>query len=175
MTSLTATDRNRIAAMKARLERTPTLGAGEQGGAVKALENVLTSLGFKPGAVDVDFTTRTAGELKQFQSAVGLAPTGTLDAKTVAQLEKALARMRSNADAVTLGEKSQQVALTEKQLARLGYRVGTSDGVADRALGKAIQAFKKDQANLKDSSATLGARGQEILAKEAAALRHAPL
>jgi peptidoglycan hydrolase-like protein with peptidoglycan-binding domain len=175
MTSLTATDRNRIAAMKARLERTPTLGAGEQGGAVKALENVLTSLGFKPGAVDVDFTTRTAGELKQFQSAVGLAPTGTLDSKTVAQLEKALARMRSNADAVTLGEKSQQVALTEKQLARLGYRVGTSDGVADRALGKAIQAFKKDQANLKDSSATLGARGQEILAKEAAALRHAPL
>jgi len=161
--------------MKARLDRTQTLGAGGQGGAVKALENVLSSLGFKPGAVDVDFTTKTASELQQFQAAVGLEATGTLDAKTLAQLEKALARVRANPDAVTLGEKNAQVALTQKQLARLGYRVASSNGVADRSLGRAIQAFKKDQSNIKDDSTTLGARGQEILGKEVAALRHAPL
>lgn len=174
MTTLTTLDQNRLAAMKARLDRTQTLGAGGQGGAVRALENVLSTLGFKPGAVDTDFSTTTAEELKQFQAAVGLEATGTLDAKTLTQLKAALARFRGDPAAVLQGTKSDRNALTEKQLARLGYRVGKADGVADRALGKAIQAFKKDQANLTDSSAVLAARGQEVLAKEAANLRHAP-
>jgi peptidoglycan hydrolase-like protein with peptidoglycan-binding domain len=160
--------------MKARLDRTQTLGQGEQGAAVRALENVLSSLGFKPGAVDTDFSSKTAAELKQFQAAVGLEATGTLDAKTLKQLKAALASVRSSPETVQAGTKSERNALTEKQLARLGYRVGKADGVADRALGKAIQAFKKDQANISDTSAALGERGQQVLAKETANLRHAP-
>src|SRR5690606_13487978 len=121
-----------------------------------------------------DFSTKTASELKQFQAAVGLSATGTLDAKTLGELKKALSRVRTSPDGVVLGSKSARTALTEKQLARLGYRVGKADGVADRALARAIQAFKKDQPNLTDSSGALGAKGQQVLAKESAALRHAP-
>lgn len=159
--------------MKARLDRTSTLGSGDQGGAVRALENVLTSIGFKPGTVDTDFSTATASELKQFQAAVGLQATGVLDIKTLNQLKAALARVRSSPETVALGTKSERNALTEKQLARLGYRVGKADGVADGALGKAIQAFKQDQSNIKDSSSALGTKGQQVLAKESAGLKHA--
>lgn len=173
MTTLTPVDQNRLAAMKARLDRTQTLGSGDQGAAVRALENVLSSIGFKPGVIDTDFSAKTAAELKQFQAAVGIPATGTLDPKTLTQLEAALARVRSSPEAVSLGTRSDRNALTEKQLARLGYRVGKADGVADRALGRAIQAFKKDQANLSDASPALGVRGQQVLAQEAAGLRHA--
>ena len=171
--TLTKVDQNRLTAMKARLDRTQTLGEGGQGGAVRALENVLASLGYKPGTIDTDFSSATAAELKQFQAAVGLEATGTLDAKTLNQLKAALGRVRNAPEDVQLGTKSDRNALTERQLARLGYRVGKADGVADKALGKAIQAFKRDQANITDSSAALGARGQEILAKESVNLRHA--
>lgn len=175
MTPLTSVDRNRLASMQARLERTQTLGEGNQGGAVRALENVLTSLGFKPGTADTEFGKSTTDQLKQFQGAVGLEATGVLDAQTLKKLEGALTRRRASPDAVTQGSKGAQVALTEKQLARLGYRVGTADGVADRALSEAIQAFKKDQPELKNTSSTLGQRGQAALKKEAAGLAHAPL
>jgi peptidoglycan hydrolase-like protein with peptidoglycan-binding domain len=173
--TLTQVDQNRLTAMKARLDRTQTLGEGGQGGAVRALENVLASLGYKPGTIDTDFSAATAAELKQFQAAVGLEATGTLDAKTLNQLKAALSRVRNAPEDVQLGTKSDRNALTERQLARLGYRVGKADGVADKALGKAIQAFKRDQANITDSSAALGARGQQILAKESANLHHAAL
>ncbi len=173
MPPLTTVDQNRLAAMKARLDRTQTLGSGDQGTAVRALEKVLSSIGFKPGAVDTDFSTTTASELKQFQAAVGLPATGALDSKTLTQLKSALARVRSSPETVALGTKSTRNALTEKQLARLGYRVGKADGVADRSLGKAIQAFKADQANIKDSSSALGTRGQQVLAAESAKFNHA--
>lgn len=161
--------------MKQRLASTSTLGAGDQGGAVKALEGVLSSIGFKPGTVDAAFTAPTGRALKEFQTAVGLPVTGELDTKTLTQLSGALARLRKTPGGVVLGVKSEATARSERQLARLGYRVGTADGVADRALGKAIQAFKKDQANIKDSSSELGVKAQAVLSKETKALSHAPL
>lgn len=175
MPTLTTVDQNRLTALKARLDRSKTLGLGGQGTAVRALESVLSSIGFKPGTVDTNFSTATAAELKQFQAAVGLTATGVLDKKTLAQLKSTLARVRSSPETVALGTKGVRNALTEKQLARLGYRVGQSDGVADVALGKAVQAFKKDQANITDSSSALGTKGQQVLAQESAGLNHAAL
>lgn len=174
-TTLTPVDQRRLSNMQQRLDRTTTLGAGDQGGAVKALEGVLSTIGFKPGTADVSFTAQTARALKQFQTAVGLTATGELDARTLKHLSSALTRARTTPGGVTLGAKSEATARAERQLAALGYRVGTADGIADRELGKAIQAFKKDQRDLTDDTTVLAPAGQQVLAQESAALRHAPL
>jgi peptidoglycan hydrolase-like protein with peptidoglycan-binding domain len=176
MTSpLTSTDRSRITSMKARLERTQTLGSGDQGGAVRALEGVLTTLGYKPGTVDTDFTTQTRGTLARFQAAVGLPATGELNPKTLTQLAAALTRVRQSPGAVTLGLKSEATAKAERQLAKLGYSVGTSDGIADEQLGAAIRAFKQDQSGKAGGSSSLGTKGLQTLASESSRLNHAAL
>lgn len=95
--------------------------------AERQTRSVLSNLGFKPGTIDTDFSSRTADELKQFQAAVGLEPTGVLDAKTLSQLKSALARVRNSPEAVQLGTKSERNALTESS--SLGWATGL--GVAD--------------------------------------------
>lgn len=64
---------------------------------------------------------------------MGLELTGVLDTKTLAQLKAALTRIRTSPEAVALGTKSARYALTEKQLARLGSRVGTAEAQGERA------------------------------------------
>lgn len=173
VSKLTADDRRRFTSMQDRLARTTTLGAGDHGGAVRALENVLTSLGFAPGAVDADFTRATGKTLATFQQAVGLQPTGTLDTKTLGQLEAALSRKRAFPGGVTLGQQGEAVARAERQLNRLGYTTGPLDGVANRALGQAISAFKADQPELLDKRKLLAGPGQAALSAAASGLRHA--
>jgi len=174
MPGLTATDRHRFQVLDARLERTQTLAAGDTGAAVRALENVLVSLGFTPGTPDTSFEARTRGTLKNFQSSMGLEPTGTLDRKTLEALQKALEGKRTFAGGVVRGQKGDAVARAERQLDRLGYDVGTKDGIADLALSKAITAFKADQGEFDNGAGLLSAKGLEVLGAESKAVRHDP-
>ena len=174
MAGLSATDTNRLRLIDARLERTGTFGTGDTGGAIRALENVLSTLGFTPGTVDGTFDARTRGTLKNFQAAMGLEPTGEVDAKTLAELKRALTGLRALPEGVRRGQKGDDIARAERQLSRLGYDVGTKDGIADGALGEAIVAFKKDQGEFENQAPVLSRAGLGVLDGEAKALQHAP-
>lgn len=171
--SLTAVDQRRFSTLSARLER-GELGVGANGGAVKALESVLTTLGFTPGTVDTSFDARTQGTLKNFQSSMGLKATGTLDVKTLDALKRALTAKRADPSLLQRGQKSDAIARAERQLAALGYDVGAKDGIADASFARAVKGFKADQPTIKSTTGRIGADGLEVLAKEAGALRHAP-
>ncbi len=169
--TLTSADARRFTSMSNRLDRTPSVGVGDSGGAVGALESVLQALGY-PAEVDTDFTAATAATVKSFQTAVGLDPTGELDLQTMAKLKGALVRLRNNPTAVTLGEKSAETARVEHQLAELGYRSGRADGIADGRLAHAIKAFERDQAEFNKPRQMLGEEGQAVLRREVGRLNH---
>src|SRR5690606_4095769 len=119
--TLTSLDKNRLDRLAARLERTGTLENGDSGAAVRALENVLTTLGFTPGTVDGTFDQRTRGTLKRFQASMGLEATGALDTKTLRALRTARTGLRELPGGVRSGQKGDAIARAERQLARLGY------------------------------------------------------
>lgn len=172
--SLTSLDRNRLDRLAARLDRSDTLQAGDTGVAVQALENILSTLGFTPGTVDGNFDARTRGTLKNFQASMGLEATGALDKRTLTALRTALTGLRELPGAVRRGQKGDDIARAERQLARLGYDVGARDGIADAQLGSAIVAFKEDQGNFDNQAPLLSLEGLSVLDRESDALRHAP-
>ena len=53
---------------------------------VEAVQEALTKRGFKPGRIDGAMGSRTRKALREFQSSVGLPPTGKIDAATIAAL-----------------------------------------------------------------------------------------
>ena len=54
---------------------------------VEAVQEALTERGFQPGRIDGAMGSRTRRALREFQSSVGLPPTGKIDAATIAALE----------------------------------------------------------------------------------------
>jgi carboxyl-terminal processing protease len=57
---------------------------------VKNMQIMLRGIGYAPDRQDGYFSTRTAEELKKFQSSAGLEKTGQLDEATIEQLERAV-------------------------------------------------------------------------------------
>jgi peptidoglycan hydrolase-like protein with peptidoglycan-binding domain len=64
-----------------------------------AVQQTLALAGFWEGPVDGEWTPALTKALKEFQTALGVKPTGTVDAATVAALEKALAEAGSTSTA----------------------------------------------------------------------------
>lgn len=172
---LSAADLRRFETIKARLERTAEpIASGDRGGAVRALESLLSSLGFTPGAADGQFDPQLRGTVKNFQAAMGLPQTGELDAKTFGALRTAVRSERSLEGVISRGQKGDDIARVERQLDRLGYDVGAKDGISDGQLGDAIVAFKRDQGEFDNTLPLLSLGGQEVLTREARGLMHAP-
>ncbi len=143
---------------------------------LKRAEAQLKLAGFSPGAVDGVVTPAFTKSLTEFQSAWGLPPSGQLDAATTAKLQHTADRIKAHRKDgfVSVGEKSKDVRVIENRLRALGYDAGKADGVYDRSLGKAVLAFRKDQRDVADGLEGLGKQARSSLAKEVAALRHAP-
>src|SRR4051812_41058993 len=169
--ALTSADRTRLERISARLQRTGDLQSGDSGPAVRAVESVLSSLGFTPGPDDAQFDGTTRGTLKNFQAAMGLTPSGALDRPTLGAMRDALGRMREAPSAIRRGQKSDEIAKAEAQLKLLGYDPGSKDGISDAKLAKAIAAFKRDQGQ-RGPGGALSEKGQAALSREAAGLRH---
>ena len=64
----------------------PTIRRGDNGDAVKLLQQILTDFGFKPGKVDGDFGAKTEDALKEFQRLFGLEADGIAGHRTWAML-----------------------------------------------------------------------------------------
>ena len=64
-----------------------------------AVQQTLKLAGFWDGPVDGQWTSALTESLKDFQTELGVKPTGTVDAATVAALEKAIAKGRSRPSA----------------------------------------------------------------------------
>lgn len=67
------------------------LSLGDRGEAVRALQQDLTALGYRPGKADGVFGAGTLRALIAFQFEHGLAPTGLADAETMAAIDAAKA------------------------------------------------------------------------------------
>ena len=72
-----------------------TLKQGDSGDQVKQLQQALTTLGLKPGAVDGSFGATTANAVGEFQRAHQLADDGVVGPATVAAINAALAAQPS--------------------------------------------------------------------------------
>jgi predicted chitinase len=142
---------------------------------VSRAEAQLTRLGFTPGRVDGRATAAFASALKEFQAAWELPTTGLLDPATLTKLQHTADRhARADGRVVSIGEKSKNILEDERRLARLGYDVGRADGVFSRQTAAAVVAFRADQPELADGARFIGAGTRTVLAREAAALSHAP-
>jgi murein L,D-transpeptidase YcbB/YkuD len=69
-----------------------------------AVQQTLKLAGFWDGPVDGVWTPELTEALKDFQSALGVEPTGTVDAATIAALEKAIAEAEAEASASPTSE-----------------------------------------------------------------------
>lgn len=140
-------------------------------------EQMLKRLGFNPGTVDGVADTKLATAVKEFQTAWGLAGTGTLDEATSLKLSKTVERVKARKKAdlfVGIGEKSRDIKTLEQRLSRLGYRVGKADGIFGRDTAEAVKAFRADQKELPDGAGWLAKKARAVLRREVGALSHAP-
>jgi len=66
-----------------------------------SLQTVLKLTGYWTGPIDGKWTPELTDALKQFQTALGVPPTGSVDAATLAAFEQALAKVKSSATTTT--------------------------------------------------------------------------
>ncbi len=143
---------------------------------LRRAETLLKRIGFNPGKVDGVETPALTSAVKEFQTAWGLAPTGLLDAPTAAKLTATADRVKKHAKDlfVSVGQKSKDIQILERRLARLGYSPGKTDGVFGRDTAEAVKAFRADQKELKDGVGWLDRKARQSLRRSVGSLSHPP-
>lgn len=120
------------------------LGLGGKGRSVKWIEKHLKAAGFEVGAADNAFGSRTEAAVKAFQRNSKLPITGRVDTRTWAKLKGSLfGAANGTSPSQREGEKSGAVLRTEKQLKKLGYKVGEVDGLYSAQTERAVEQFQK--------------------------------
>lgn len=150
---------------------------GEDGSpeAIAAVERLLRVAGFEPGIVDGRFTPRTLEAIKQFQRAIGVGETGTMDQATYERLSGVLGAERKNPEYNVRGERDARVRRMEARLDKLGYDVGAVDGVYDGDTARGVRRFKLHQKEIEgENGDALGTNGQRVLRRESNDLAHDP-
>jgi peptidoglycan hydrolase-like protein with peptidoglycan-binding domain len=84
-------DRATEAALQSDLQSAGGASAQQKTASTAAVQQTLKLAGFWPGPVDGNWTPALTDALKAFQEKLGVPPTGTVDAATIAALEKAIA------------------------------------------------------------------------------------
>ncbi len=127
----------------------PLLGLqyGSIGADVKALQEALTTAGFRPrGGADGIFGSATVAALKSYQSKRGLSASGKVDQATA----NALASKATAGNSALTGLKAGALGNTVKQLQQslidAGIKVrGGADGIFGPATADALKAFQRSQ------------------------------
>ena len=88
-------DRATRAALGDALEQTGQSAAANELVEATSVQTVLKLAGYWPGAIDGEWTPELERALKEFQRDLGLEPTGTVDAATLAALEETLVTIRT--------------------------------------------------------------------------------
>jgi murein L,D-transpeptidase YcbB/YkuD len=86
-------DKATEAALQAQLDAKGGAAAARAVASTAAVQQTLALAGYWDGPVDGDWTPALTQALTEFQEALGVEPTGTVDAATVAALEKALGEL----------------------------------------------------------------------------------
>jgi peptidoglycan hydrolase-like protein with peptidoglycan-binding domain len=143
---------------------------------IKKAERLLKAAGFSPGKIDGKPTANTQAALTEFQTAMGMSATGTVDAKTVKALEQVHRRQVTHKDGFEgQGQKNKKILELEKQLRRDGYAVGKADGIYDRQTTAAVKELKQDHKDLTSRGGSyFGNPGQTDLRKDLKARGHTP-
>ena len=94
-------DKATQAALRADLEAKGGAAAQEALASTAAVQQTLKIAGFWDGPVDGQWTPALTDALKKFQTALGVPTTGTVDAATVAALEKAIATAKESTPSPT--------------------------------------------------------------------------
>jgi peptidoglycan hydrolase-like protein with peptidoglycan-binding domain len=92
-------DKATAAALQAELQAKGGAAADEAIASTAALQQTLKLAGFWTGSVDGIWTTELTEALKSFQKALGVEPTGTVDAATIAAAERAAAKRSTSSPA----------------------------------------------------------------------------
>ncbi len=144
--------------------------------ATRRAETLLKRIGFNAGKVDGVATPALTKAVLEFQTAWGLTPSGVLDAPTTAKLTKTAERVKKHGKDlfVSVGQKSRDIQVLEKRLARLGYNPGRADGIFGKDTAEAVKMFRADQSELQDSSGALSRKARQSLRREVGALSHPP-
>jgi peptidoglycan hydrolase-like protein with peptidoglycan-binding domain len=80
--------------------------AKEEVSSTAAVQQTLKLAGFWDGPVDGEWTPELTDALKEFQTQLGVKPSGTVDAATIAALEKAIAQANQEPSGSTSGSPS---------------------------------------------------------------------
>lgn len=133
-----------------------TLKKGDKNDYVKTLQSWLYKAGFNPGGIDGVYGENTEKAVKEFQKKIGITADGIAGKQTYQALQKYIrtetTASQSNSSNTneqwtgqTLREGSHGQAVKDLQikLQRLGYNVGTIDGVYGRQTTEAVRSFQK--------------------------------
>jgi peptidoglycan hydrolase-like protein with peptidoglycan-binding domain len=134
-----------------------TLRRGDRNNYVKTLQSWLHKAGFNPGAIDGVYGANTERAVKEFQKKVGITVDGIAGKQTYQALQKyvraqtTVSRSNSSSNSrddwtgQTLREGSRGQAVKDLQikLQRLGYNVGSIDGIYGKQTAAAVKSFQK--------------------------------
>jgi SpoIID/LytB domain protein len=134
---------------------------GMKNSSVKVLQNCLIKLGYKVGTADGIFGSKTLNAVISFQKSKGLTQSGIVDAKTLSALNAEIQKKSGSAvnpvtpppvavDKNTLnitrilkkGVKGSDVKTVQQVLNKLGYSVGTADGIYGTKTYNAIKTYQ---------------------------------
>ncbi|NLB90655.1 MAG: peptidoglycan-binding protein, partial [Clostridiales bacterium] len=122
-----------------------TLRPGENGSAIKEMQQALTDLGFDTNGIDGKYGKGTERAVKQFQESVRLVADGIAGDRTLTALYGKSNSSSSQNSSSTLrpGATGDAVKKLQQALKNLHYDVGTVDGKYGSGTTRAVKAFQK--------------------------------
>lgn len=122
----------------------PVLKNGDKGEAVKELQTLLNTHGYKL-TVDGDFGAMTEGAVRDFQAKNGLAVDGVVGSQTWAKLKAPVAKPKYTlpTETLKLGDKGEAVKQLQTALNAAGFSCGAVDGDFGEKTLAAVKAFQQ--------------------------------
>lgn len=137
-----------------------SLRKGDRGEYVKTLQLWLHKAGFNPGEIDGIYGTNTEKAVKEFQKKVGITADGIAGKQTYNALRNYLRRQTSapkstsstsnhsndwTGQTLREGSRGQAVKDLQIKLRRLGYNVGSIDGIYGKQTAASVKSFQKER------------------------------
>lgn len=129
---------------------------GDTGDEVRAVQRLLSDVGFYAGPVDGRFRDSTDDAVRRFQRAANIYVDGAVGPQTLGELRE---RQRFVGDHFSTparrGELGDDVRAMEAKLARAGMSPGRVDGLFDRRTEEAVRRFRASSPTLPDRPAVI--------------------
>lgn len=114
-----------------------------------------------------------ADDVAEFQTSVGLSPSGIIDRPTYQALQKVEKRIQAK-NRLGPGQAGKKIRTLKARLKILGYEPGPINMIYDLATARAMKLFRADQKDLTNGSGISTPRSERVLRREVRAIQHAP-